>query len=241
MRLMLKRGVYSALHWGREQRRRWCVSPEQEVIYRDVFVQLLEQHGMRDEYLPVKSAANYSLLYLIARTVTELRIHRVLELGAGQSSILLDRLKQACGHPREITTLEHDARWLTALQPRVSHTLTHVPLKKRKAWGQMTEGYDFSQISLAGTFDLIIIDGPQAATRESRYNRLPALELTELLPPDGAVVIVDDAERPGEAYLTSLLMKKMRTGDRELIRSATNAAKRQELIAYGTKYAAGFF
>jgi predicted O-methyltransferase YrrM len=240
VRMLLKRNFYRAVQWGREQKQRWSVAPEQEVIYRDLFVRLLAERGMKDEYFPVNSAANFSLLYLITRTVIELKVQRVIELGAGQSSILLDRLNHTC-HPIDITTVEHDENWVSELQPRVSHKLTHVPLRERKVAGQNVNGYSFDTGSLPQDVDLIVVDGPPASPRTGRYSRLPALELLDLLRPDGGIIIIDDAERPGEAYLTSLFVQELSRRKLKIFRSRTNAAKRQEVIAYGTKSAAAFF
>jgi predicted O-methyltransferase YrrM len=238
--MVLKRNVYRALQWSREQKRRWSVAPEQEIIYRDLFIRLLAERDMKDEYFPVNSAANYSLLYLIARAVIELKVEKIIELGAGQSSILLDRLNQTC-HPIEITTVEHDENWLSELQPRVSHRLIHVPLRERKVAGQNVNGYFFDVASLPQDVDLIVVDGPPASPKTGRYNRLPALELVDLLRPDGGIIIIDDAERPGEAYLTSLFVQELSRRKLKISQSRTNAAKRQEIIAYGTKFAAACF
>jgi hypothetical protein len=188
----------------------------------------------------VNSAANYGLLYLIARTVIELKVVKIIELGAGQSTILLDRLNKKC-HPLEITTVEHDEHWLTEMQLRVTHKLFHVPLEKRKVAGQHVRGYAFGRMSLPKDTELLIVDGPPATIKAGRYNRLPAIELVDLLRPDGGIVIIDDAERPGENYLASLFAQELNRRKFQILQARTNAAKRQEVIAYGSKFSAAFF
>lgn len=241
MRSFLKRSATRIAHWGREQRHRLCVSPEQEIVYRSIFIRMLADHGLKDEYIPVKNAANHSLLYLIARTVTALKVERVLELGAGETTVLLDRLRTACGHPQTIVTVEHDETWLAMVQQRVAHRLLHAPLKTRTIGGRAVAGYDFKAVAIEGPFDLLVVDGPRADDRRGRYNRLGALELVDALQPAGGAIIVDDAERPGEAYLASLMFDELQARGRKPARSLTNAAKRQEVIAYGSKHAAVFF
>jgi hypothetical protein len=152
----------------------------------------------------------------------------------------LDRLTKKC-HPLEITTVEHDERWLTEIQLRVAHKLFHVPLEKRKVAGQHVSGYAFGNMLLPKDTELLIVDGPPATIRDGRYNRLAAIELVDLLCPDGGIVIVDDAERPGENYLASLFARELSRRKFQISQSRTNAAKRQEVIAYGSKFSAAFF
>jgi hypothetical protein len=237
----LKRSVTQIAHWAREQRHRLCVAPEQEIVYRGILLRLLAGHGLKDEYTPVKNAANHSLLYLIARIVTELKVDRVLELGAGETTVLLDRLKAACGHPQTVVTVEHDETWVGIVQQRVAHKLLLAPLRSRAIGGREAAAYDFNVVAAAGQFDLLVVDGPRADDRRGRYNRLGALDLIDMLPPDGAAIVIDDAERPGESYLASLMFDALAARGLRPARSQTNAAKRQEVIAYGSKRAAVYF
>ena len=46
---------------------------------------------------------------------------------------------------------------------------------------------------------------------------------------------------PGESYLASLVFDALEARGRHPARSQTNAAKRQEVIAYGSKRAAVYF
>ena len=241
MKPFLKRSAIQVAHWAREQRHRLCVAPEQEIVYRNIFLRLLADRGLKDEYIPVKNAANHSLLYLIARIVTELKVDRALELGAGETTVLLDRLKAAGGHPRTVVTVEQDETWLAIVQQRVAHKLLLAPLKTRTVGGREAAAYDFNIVAAAGQFDLLVVDGPRADDRRGRYNRLGALELVGMLPPEGAAIVIDDAERPGEAYLAALMFDALEARGLQPARSQTNAAKRQEVIAYGSKRAAVYF
>src|SRR5215469_14551483 len=60
---------------------------------------------------PVESAANYSLLYVILRAYLELPISRVLEIGSGQTSLLLDSLSKSERRSLSVLTIEHDKHW----------------------------------------------------------------------------------------------------------------------------------
>ena len=111
----------------------------------------------------------------------------------------------------------------------------------RAIGGREAAAYDFNVVAAAGQFDLLVVDGPRADDRRGRYNRLGALDLIDMLPPDGAAIVIDDAERPGESYLASLMFDALAARGLRPARSQTNAAKRQEVIAYGSKRAAVYF
>jgi hypothetical protein len=123
--------------------------------------------GIASRYYPIKSAANYSLLYLILRVVTELPVRRVLELGCGQTTLLLDDLVRQ--HPLDVITLEHDAAWAGRIQERVTHRIQHAPLVTKTIRGRSTETYATDPVSLGGKVDLLIIDGPVGKKHSSRW------------------------------------------------------------------------
>ena len=98
--------IVNSLMWSATTTR-----PSMEVVYRELFLRDLARLGLDDLYYPVGWAANHSLMYLIARCFIELPVVNVLELGGGQSSILLsqlnDRLKREATH--------HDGRARSAV------------------------------------------------------------------------------------------------------------------------------
>src|SRR5262245_35494224 len=96
-------------------------SPRHEamaVIYRDLFVRELQRLGIEDRFFPVGPAANHGLLYLVLRCYLEFPALRILDVGAGQTSLLLDALHRRLGKG-EIITLEHDAGWAQRIAPQV--------------------------------------------------------------------------------------------------------------------------
>lgn len=131
--------------------------------------------------------------------------HEVVELGAGVSTVVLARLmRERGGH---LTSLEHDPDWARVVSSQleregldgvarlVSARLEPHPLALDGApWyaASSLEGLPASGV------ELLLVDGPPgygAGMARSRYPALPAL--AERLAP-GAVVVLDDAERPGE-------------------------------------------
>ena len=63
-----------------------------EQIYQGIFAQQCARHGLNEPFYPVGAAASYSLMYLLTRVLAELPVRNVVELGSGQTTVLIDRL-----------------------------------------------------------------------------------------------------------------------------------------------------
>jgi predicted O-methyltransferase YrrM len=210
-----------------------------EVIYKDLFTRDLERHGDVDDFYAVGSAANYGLLYLIQRIARELKPATIVELGAGQSTRLIDRINRRAETPATITTVEHDPHWAGLIGAQVQHKLTVVPLVKSRIAGHEIDGYDLSSVT-ATAINLLIIDGPIAKGHGTRFNRWGALPLIERLA-DDFVVIVDDAERPGDRDHGRAIIRRLRSAGRELHVGGVTSNKRQIVIAGGAFAAAAYY
>jgi hypothetical protein len=121
---------------------------------------------------------------------------RILECGAGVSTVLLARLL----HERErggITSLEHDPHWATLIQnhlrrehlDQIAHVV-HAPLQGNPPWYRTDEMPD--------EIDLLIVDGPPAFEPGHSAARAPALTRLDAKLVHDAAVILDDIDRPGE-------------------------------------------
>jgi hypothetical protein len=178
----------------RLNRWRWAIGtlPLAELFYQQVFDSAVARSGIAVPPLyPVGSAANASLLYAIFRLADEFPGLAWLELGAGQSTLLIGALNRA-GRIASALTLEHDPDWASRIGARVGHEVRAVPLRRAEVQQNSTEIYDFSPDNRV---DIALVDGPVGTSRRSRWGALKALE--ESLA-DEFVVVFDDAERPGE-------------------------------------------
>jgi predicted O-methyltransferase YrrM len=134
--------------------------------------------------------------------VAQQRPRCVVELGAGSSTILLAQLRHHLGGEQEIISIEHDEDFVDLVQEHLQAngvadgvSLRHVPLSGATG----AEWYDEAVLarSLPQSIDLLIVDGPpDVQGRGMRAQALPAL--WTLLSP-GAIVFVDDTNRPAEA------------------------------------------
>jgi hypothetical protein len=178
----------------RRNRARWAEGelPLSELYHLELFNAAVARSGIAVPPLfPVGNAANAGLLYVLFRLAWEFSGLSVLELGAGQSSLLLDALRRA-GRVARVLTLEHDAGWAARIGAQVGHEVRHAPLGPAVFADIATEVYD---TTLDRKCDCVLIDGPIGTPNNSR---LGALALLEQCLADDFVLVFDDAERPGE-------------------------------------------
>ena len=131
---------------------------------------------------------------------------RVLELGAGASTILLARLLAQEGGT--LTAVEHDAAWAAWVAERLAREglgdtarVVRAPLVAEGDGTDALAWYAADAVAAAldgAPPDLLIVDGPPADQPGQGAARAPALAaLGDRLAP-GATVILDDIVRAGE-------------------------------------------
>lgn len=197
-----------------------------EVVYQNLLQAALARHGIPDVFYPVGGAANYSLLYLLLRMIEELPVRTVLELGCGQTTLLLDRLDR--DRRLEMVSLEHDREWCERIGSQVKHEVRHAPLVDKTIRGRRAEAYDSDVATSGRTFDLVLVDGPKG-TRS--YSRWGCLEVLERCLGEDFIVIFDDAERRGELDTIGAALELLAHKDPGA--TMTRAANSQLVVAAG--------
>jgi len=140
-------------------------------------------------------AARTDYLEEVAARALETRGH-VLECGSGLTSILLGLLAGRRGF--DTWSLEHFGEWRERVAASLARNkvggvrVCDAPLKSYGgfAW------YDPPKDEMPSEFGLVICDGPPGSTEGGRYGLLPVLGSRLAA---GAIVLLDDAEREGEA------------------------------------------
>ena len=181
----------------------------QEILYERLFSNALNRLHLENRYYPTGGAANFSLMYLLLRSVTELPVRRVVELGCGQSTLLLDAVRQL--RHFEIVTLEHEWEWAQRIQMQVKHDITRVDLVDKVVQNRKTRVYDTDAGLDASPPDLLLVDGPQGGSRRSRW---AALQWIERGLGDDFLVLFDDAERRGEIDTIEETLSLLRSQER---------------------------
>jgi len=119
----------------------------------------------------------------------------VLEIGSGLTTLVLGALAGRRGLP--VWTLEHHPEFLRNTEAklrRYSLTNVNLTLAPLRDYGDFC-WYDPPLDALPRDFSLVIADGPPGNVKGGRFGLLPVLR-SHLAP--GAVILLDDAERPQE-------------------------------------------
>jgi hypothetical protein len=123
----------------------------------------------------------------------------IVECGSGNSTVFAARLlaQRAQGH---VISVDHESEWADRTSAQLARekleewaTVVHAPLVD--GW------YDVSRIPEVPDVELLVVDGPPAASREKEDARWPAMDFFSPRLSAQASVIVDDARRPGERRL----------------------------------------
>lgn len=222
-------------------RNSWWLNPAMEIVYRDLFLRDLARLGIEDIFYPIGSAANHGLLYAITRAYTEFPVTSVLELGCGQSTLLLAELKRKRNQGASIRSVDQDPQWADWMRARVSHEVVVAELVPKTAHGYSIQHYRDGYFDKAKAYDLIIVDGPIVNGACPMMDRIGCAEILETsLAPD-FIVIVDDAERKGESVLVDLMRSQLEARGTAYGETAILAAKRQHIFCGGKFRTAMFF
>jgi hypothetical protein len=122
----------------------------------------------------------------------------------------------------------------------VAHEVLSVPFKSLNISTHQIEYYDISLDAVGGGIDLLIIDGPPAAHPDKRFARLGALQFIPVLAED-FVIIVDDAERGGEARLVNAITEEFHNRSIAVESAILKGTKRQVVFAAGKYRPACYF
>ena len=217
------------------------LNPALEIVYRDLFVRDLRSVGIEDIFYPVGGAASHGLLYLLLRTMREFEVGSVLELGAGQSTLLFHAARTRLRRDMDVTTVEHDAEWAARVRSQVSHPVVHAPLVRVSSDGKDIRYYSGGFVPADKRFNLVVIDGPPAHAAEQRFARIGALTLLPAILATDFMLVVDDAEREGEDYLVARLAEMFGAHGIKAHQAAIAAMKKQVWFCGGGYAHAAYF
>lgn len=156
---------------------------------------------------------------LVVTLIEEHKPKLIVEASSGVSTLVAGyRLEQA-GEGR-VVSLEHDANHAAISAANVGrHGLSdraevvHAPLKEVALKGKTWLWYDTAALADRGPIDMVIVDGPPMDIQDlARYPALPVLwdRLSE-----DAILVLDDAARPGEQEIVNRWMQEFPGLERE--------------------------
>ncbi|MGL3111396.1 hypothetical protein [Bradyrhizobium sp. BR 1432] len=217
------------------------VAPAQEAVYYAIFDRDVQALGLANHFYAVGAAANYSLLYVLVRALKDFSFQQIVELGGGQSTLLLNQIAVANLTSANILTVESDPLWRELLQSKVRHEVRLLRLSEQQYGGFNFSGYDFAATTVPSAIDFLIVDGPAGGTRQNEHSRFGALQLISRLNKDGFLIVIDDAERSGENALCDAIEKKVENLGVNYRTGIIKAAKQQQLFASGKFISAAFY
>jgi hypothetical protein len=179
----------------------WVLIEEQREIRQEARDLWALAHTMRDgkAWLPPGGwALGADALVWLLREVDARGSRTIVELGPGASSVILGSTTDA-----RLVGLEHDEYYFQALGKQLAangletYELHHAPLEPRSYAGETVQWYGAVAIdALPAEIDVLIVDGPPNFA--GGRNRSPAWPELRLRLPAGAIVLVDDTQRPSE-------------------------------------------
>lgn len=183
--------------------RRLVMAQHAEDMYHRTLIEMVSHIGIQRVFFPFRGAANSSLLYFILRSSASLDIRNVVELGCGQTTLLLDSIAGK-RTSFQFYSFENEPFWASQIQRQIQRSTINVkPLVAQTVRGRTTKFYDLGTSLEGKKFDLLVVDGPYG---EKRYSRWGSLQLIDKHLQDEFLIIFDDAERLGEedTYIEAL-------------------------------------
>ena len=208
-----------------------------EILYFQAFLNLLPE---KHDFYPFGGSANSSLLYFLGRFLKEFRGLNIVELGMGQTTMLLNIfVDNQANH----FSIDDNEFWIDSVKSKlinpdqsqlIFRNLTEVEVSKNKTLFYQ----DFESIFENKIVDLVIVDGPKGTKKFSRCGILPFL-VKRFSDQDDMLVIFDDTHRKPELETFHLLIKMLKNenhwNDQYKIKYI-NAMKSQACLIKGKKF-----
>lgn len=182
----------------------------------------------RRDFIPIKAAANYSLLCILYIVLDYFKPQKILELGLGQTSKLTSQYAQNKCKSAIVNIIEHDQEWIEYFSSQFKTSANVKVIKKDiiefELNGVPSKKYeDLSDVVQDDKYNLILIDGPFG--KDLKYPRTNILDLIPNNLADDFIIILDDVQRPGEMNTAKLLSKLLNA----------NGIKYHKKFRYGLK------
>jgi predicted O-methyltransferase YrrM len=144
----------------------------------------------------------------LATVATEISLAErrlVVELGSGVSTVVLSRLERELGG--SVIAVEHSPEWAAWVRRALERdgledvaTVIEAPLRPHPLSLDGAPWYDQDELGALPRdgVELLLVDGPPGYGAGMSRSRHPALPTLEGRLADGALVVLDDAERQGE-------------------------------------------
>jgi len=148
-------------------------------------------------------SASPDFLRELANSILTRKPENVIELGSGVSSLIMAYCLQRNGRG-SLVSIDHDARYAEQTRQMLSHhglsshaVVFDAPLKEVTC-NDITGYWYTLPHGLPVNAEMLVIDGPPSFEKINPLSRYPAVPLLRPYLAPGAIVLLDDASRPGE-------------------------------------------
>ena len=175
-----------------------------EILWAETFNNTIsDSNWLKDKsFSPGRWAVGYQYLYAVYRILNAVKPKKILELGLGQSTKLLNQYAKANKDVKH-TVVEHDQEWIEFYKKEneVSENTEILKLereyRKYKNDDKVLAFKNFKEILQMQKFDFISIDAPLRANAKI-YARIDVLEILPECLEENFVIVIDDYNRKGE-------------------------------------------
>lgn len=212
--------------------RRLYVSKNNENEYLQKLFYNLDSLGVKLPLFLDGYSGNASLMYAILKILVQSKPSSILELGSGQSTLMIDRLIGELDLSTKLVSVEHEAFWHSKITEMITSeqvTVHHAELKEIKSG----KYYDLESLfSKHSHFDLIIIDGPPRGI--AKRGEIASFIKKYSLITEDFVILVDDAHHASEKHTINEVTSMLEAQNFDYETLQLIARKHQTLYAGGT-------
>jgi len=180
-----------------------------EQIYQASYLDLAKRTDwLKDIPLssPSGGTASFSLLYVLLSILRGKEVNKIMELGAGQSTVLLTQYVEH--HEKYLVSIDDDEYWLQQVAVKSFYVMPiYAKLSRITVLNKCIDWYECSLPT--SNVELLIIDGPIAYASDIKYNRIGVLDWIPEVLDDEFIILVDDSNRAGERFLVKQIINKL--------------------------------
>ncbi len=213
-----------------------------ELLY---FQSLLNMLPKKIDLYPFGGSANSGLLYFLGRFCKEHTDLSILELGMGQTTLLLNLFSI---NQKNHIAYDDNEFWVQNIKSKLMYSekseLNFKDLEQVVINNHNTNFYqDLNDEMSDQHIDLVIVDGPKGSKKLSRSGIIPLL-VEKFTLQDNLVVIFDDTHRRPEFESFELLvkiLKQEKQWDSNYKIKFINSSKSQACVMKGQKYLSSYY
>lgn len=200
-----------------EEEQKKILNISRETVWAQIFNNsITESSWLKNKnFTPGRWAVGYQYLYILYRILDEVKPKNILDLGLGQTTHMITQYAEANPDVRHVI-IEHDQKWMDFFE--TAHRLANnskilkinIEMTRYKEAAEVRVFQGLKEKLKDTKFDLISIDAPLGGDMKI-YARIDILDLLpDNINPDNYIILMDDADRPGERKTISEILIKMR-------------------------------